>query len=146
MDSCRKIARTKSTLMLTSKPPTTKSEGPWLNTATVIAIATIISIVASGLSLEVVGNNDDFDEEPKIFPNPEEELSDPSHEIVWDEHGNLTDKENKELEWTFKEFHNFHEDPINKIDKVRAGVLVGTGMGGLTIFNGGVQALIEKEH
>ncbi|URE06444.1 3-oxoacyl- acyl-carrier-protein synthase [Musa troglodytarum] len=35
---------------------------------------------------------------------------------------------------------------LNKIDKVRAGVLVGTGMGGLTIFSDGVQALIEKGH
>ncbi|PKA65006.1 3-oxoacyl-[acyl-carrier-protein] synthase I, chloroplastic [Apostasia shenzhenica] len=33
---------------------------------------------------------------------------------------------------------------LNKIDKVRAGVLVGTGMGGLTVFSDGVQALIEK--
>ncbi|THU67428.1 hypothetical protein C4D60_Mb05t24530 [Musa balbisiana] len=35
---------------------------------------------------------------------------------------------------------------LNKIDKVRAGVLVGTGMGGLSIFSDGVQALIEKGH
>ncbi|RWW09538.1 hypothetical protein GW17_00026971 [Ensete ventricosum] len=35
---------------------------------------------------------------------------------------------------------------ISKIDKVRAGVLVGTGMGGLTVFSDGVQALIEKGH
>ncbi|RRT45947.1 hypothetical protein B296_00054787 [Ensete ventricosum] len=34
----------------------------------------------------------------------------------------------------------------HQIDKVRAGVLVGTGMGGLTIFSDGVQALIEKGH
>ncbi|XP_010917436.1 3-oxoacyl-[acyl-carrier-protein] synthase I, chloroplastic [Elaeis guineensis] len=33
---------------------------------------------------------------------------------------------------------------LSKIDKVRAGVLVGTGMGGLTVFSDGVQALIEK--
>ncbi|KAL2475045.1 3-oxoacyl-[acyl-carrier-protein] synthase I [Abeliophyllum distichum] len=33
---------------------------------------------------------------------------------------------------------------LDKIDKVRAGVLVGTGMGGLTVFSDGVQALIEK--
>ncbi|KAK4349372.1 hypothetical protein RND71_032127 [Anisodus tanguticus] len=32
------------------------------------------------------------------------------------------------------------------IDKTRAGVLVGTGMGGLTVFSDGVQALIEKGH
>ncbi|XP_020090208.1 3-oxoacyl-[acyl-carrier-protein] synthase I, chloroplastic isoform X1 [Ananas comosus] len=31
-----------------------------------------------------------------------------------------------------------------QIEKVRAGVLVGTGMGGLTVFSDGVQALIEK--
>ncbi|XP_078447244.1 3-ketoacyl-acyl carrier protein synthase I [Wolffia australiana] len=35
---------------------------------------------------------------------------------------------------------------LEKIDKVRAGVLVGTGMGGLTVFSDGVQALIEKGH
>nr|WDA53419.1 3-ketoacyl-CoA synthase 2 [Erycina pusilla] len=33
---------------------------------------------------------------------------------------------------------------LKKIDKVRAGVLVGTGMGGLTVFSDGVQALIDK--
>lgn len=33
-----------------------------------------------------------------------------------------------------------------QIDKERAGVLVGTGMGGLTVFSDGVQALIEKGH
>ncbi|KAH7568593.1 hypothetical protein JRO89_XS06G0019700 [Xanthoceras sorbifolium] len=37
-------------------------------------------------------------------------------------------------------------DNSNKIDKERAGVLVGTGMGGLTVFSDGVQALIEKGH
>lgn len=31
-----------------------------------------------------------------------------------------------------------------QIDKTRAGVLVGTGMGGLTVFSDGVQNLIEK--
>nr|GMD11603.1 3-oxoacyl-[acyl-carrier-protein] synthase I, chloroplastic [Ipomoea batatas] len=35
-------------------------------------------------------------------------------------------------------------DGIGKIDKERAGILVGTGMGGLTVFSDGVQALIEK--
>nr|POF05089.1 isoform 2 of 3-oxoacyl-[acyl-carrier-protein] synthase i, chloroplastic [Quercus suber] len=35
-------------------------------------------------------------------------------------------------------------DKLSKIDKERAGVLVGTGMGGLTVFSDGVQALIEK--
>ncbi|KAG6500741.1 hypothetical protein ZIOFF_040591 [Zingiber officinale] len=37
-------------------------------------------------------------------------------------------------------------EAIAKIDKVRAGVLVGTGMGGLSVFSDGVQALIEKGH
>ncbi|XP_049377679.1 3-oxoacyl-[acyl-carrier-protein] synthase I, chloroplastic-like [Solanum stenotomum] len=37
-------------------------------------------------------------------------------------------------------------DSDKKIDKERAGVLVGTGMGGLTVFSDGVQALIEKGH
>ncbi|GMH20373.1 hypothetical protein Nepgr_022214 [Nepenthes gracilis] len=37
-------------------------------------------------------------------------------------------------------------DKLSKIDKVRAGVLVGTGMGGLTVFSDGVQALIDKGH
>eukprot|EP00252_Welwitschia_mirabilis_P013252 TRINITY_DN29209_c0_g1_i1.p1 TRINITY_DN29209_c0_g1~~TRINITY_DN29209_c0_g1_i1.p1 ORF type:complete len:492 (-),score=91.50 TRINITY_DN29209_c0_g1_i1:327-1802(-) len=35
-------------------------------------------------------------------------------------------------------------DNIKKVDKERAGVLVGTGMGGLQVFSDGVQALIEK--
>ncbi|XP_077252239.1 3-oxoacyl-[acyl-carrier-protein] synthase I, chloroplastic-like [Tasmannia lanceolata] len=35
---------------------------------------------------------------------------------------------------------------LDKIDKIRAGVLVGTGMGGLTVFSDGVQALIERGH
>ncbi|KAH0461369.1 hypothetical protein IEQ34_008944 [Dendrobium chrysotoxum] len=33
---------------------------------------------------------------------------------------------------------------LSKVDKVRAGVLVGTGMGGLSVFSDGVQALIDK--
>ncbi|KAK9936742.1 hypothetical protein M0R45_013568 [Rubus argutus] len=33
-----------------------------------------------------------------------------------------------------------------KLDKLRAGVLVGSGMGGLTVFSDGVHALIEKGH
>lgn len=36
------------------------------------------------------------------------------------------------------------KDKINKIDKERAGVLVGSGMGGLKVFSDGVQALIDK--
>ncbi|XP_052179490.1 3-oxoacyl-[acyl-carrier-protein] synthase I, chloroplastic [Diospyros lotus] len=35
-------------------------------------------------------------------------------------------------------------DKLGKIDKERAGVLVGTGMGGLTVFSDGVKALIER--
>lgn len=38
----------------------------------------------------------------------------------------------------------FHFHP--QIDKEKAGVLVGTGMGGLSVFSDGVQALIEKGH
>ncbi|XP_074578010.1 3-oxoacyl-[acyl-carrier-protein] synthase I, chloroplastic-like isoform X2 [Curcuma longa] len=37
-------------------------------------------------------------------------------------------------------------EALSKIDKARAGVLVGTGMGGLSVFSDGVQALIEKGH
>ncbi|KAE8731009.1 synthase I [Hibiscus syriacus] len=35
-------------------------------------------------------------------------------------------------------------DKLSKINKERTGVLVGTGMGGLTVFSDGVQNLIEK--
>ncbi|KAG6432047.1 hypothetical protein SASPL_103620 [Salvia splendens] len=35
---------------------------------------------------------------------------------------------------------------MQKIDKIRGGVLVGTGMGDLQVFSDGVQALIEKGH
>ncbi|KAF0903814.1 hypothetical protein E2562_029919 [Oryza meyeriana var. granulata] len=35
---------------------------------------------------------------------------------------------------------------MDKIDTTRAGVLVGTGMGGLTVFSDSVQNLIEKGH
>ncbi|CAL5213812.1 unnamed protein product [Lathyrus oleraceus] len=35
---------------------------------------------------------------------------------------------------------------LSKIDKERAGVLVGSGMGGLTVFSEGVKNLIEKGH
>ncbi|KAG6735245.1 hypothetical protein POTOM_062214 [Populus tomentosa] len=35
---------------------------------------------------------------------------------------------------------------LSKIDKEKAGVLVGTGMGGLQVFSDGVQSLIEKGH
>ncbi|CAN7043585.1 unnamed protein product [Brassica rapa subsp. trilocularis] len=41
---------------------------------------------------------------------------------------------------------NLGGDKLNTIDKQKAGVLVGTGMGGLTVFSDGVQALIEKGH
>ncbi|XP_031254499.1 3-oxoacyl-[acyl-carrier-protein] synthase I, chloroplastic-like [Pistacia vera] len=37
-------------------------------------------------------------------------------------------------------------DNLTKLDKERAGVLVGTGMGGLTAFSDGIQSLIEKGH
>ncbi|XP_057996562.1 3-oxoacyl-[acyl-carrier-protein] synthase I, chloroplastic-like [Hevea brasiliensis] len=37
-------------------------------------------------------------------------------------------------------------DKIYKIDKERAGVLVGTGMGGLAVFADGVHVLKEKGH
>ncbi|KAF7840455.1 3-oxoacyl-[acyl-carrier-protein] synthase I, chloroplastic [Senna tora] len=37
-------------------------------------------------------------------------------------------------------------DKLSKIDKEKAGVLVGSGMGGLTVFSDGVQNLIEKGH
>ncbi|KAJ6724759.1 3-OXOACYL-[ACYL-CARRIER-PROTEIN] SYNTHASE I CHLOROPLASTIC-LIKE [Salix viminalis] len=37
-------------------------------------------------------------------------------------------------------------DKLSKIDKEKAGVLVGTGMGGLQVFSDGVQSLIEKGH
>lgn len=33
---------------------------------------------------------------------------------------------------------------LNQVDKQRVGVLVGTGMGGLTVFSDGVQSLIQK--
>ncbi|MQL98197.1 hypothetical protein Taro_030902 [Colocasia esculenta] len=33
---------------------------------------------------------------------------------------------------------------IEKIDKARAGVVVGTGMGGLTVFSGGIQNLVQR--
>lgn len=35
---------------------------------------------------------------------------------------------------------------LNQVDKQKVGVLVGTGMGGLTVFSDGVQALVEKGH
>lgn len=37
-------------------------------------------------------------------------------------------------------------DNLNQVDKQKVGVLVGTGMGGLTVFSDGVQALVEKGH
>lgn len=59
----------------------------------------------SGLSPEGGEEDDDFDDEPKIFSNPEEEFSE-LNEIVWDEHEKLIEIENEELEWITKEFHN----------------------------------------
>eukprot|EP00249_Psilotum_nudum_P019801 c27423_g1_i2 orf=1041-1742(-) len=35
-------------------------------------------------------------------------------------------------------------DKLNKIDKQRVGVLVGSGMGGLSVFSDGVQSLVQK--
>ncbi|KAJ4851582.1 3-oxoacyl-[acyl-carrier-protein] synthase I, chloroplastic [Turnera subulata] len=39
---------------------------------------------------------------------------------------------------------NLGSQVLEKMDKTRIGVLVGTGMGGLTVFSDGVQALIQK--
>ncbi|KAH7307142.1 hypothetical protein KP509_22G047800 [Ceratopteris richardii] len=39
---------------------------------------------------------------------------------------------------------NLGSEELDKVDKQRVGVLVGSGMGGLTVFSDGVQALIEK--
>ena len=36
------------------------------------------------------------------------------------------------------------DDAIEKLDKTRVGVLAGSGMGGLTVFQDGVKALVEK--
>ncbi|KAJ7518566.1 hypothetical protein O6H91_21G074900 [Diphasiastrum complanatum] len=38
------------------------------------------------------------------------------------------------------------KENLEKMDKERIGVLVGTGMGGATVFSDGVQSLIEKGH
>lgn len=37
-------------------------------------------------------------------------------------------------------------DDLNKVDKQRVGVIIGSGMGGLTVFSDGVKALLEKGH
>ncbi|KAA3470266.1 3-oxoacyl-[acyl-carrier-protein] synthase I, chloroplastic-like protein [Gossypium australe] len=39
---------------------------------------------------------------------------------------------------------NLGSEALEKLDKTRIGVLVGTGMGGLTAFSNGVEALIQK--
>lgn len=39
---------------------------------------------------------------------------------------------------------NLGEENLDKLDKTRVGVLVGTGMGGLTVFSDGVEALVQK--
>ncbi|GLJ18665.1 hypothetical protein SUGI_0332900 [Cryptomeria japonica] len=39
---------------------------------------------------------------------------------------------------------NLGKENLDKIDKTRVGVLVGTGMGGLSIFSDGVEALVQK--
>lgn len=41
---------------------------------------------------------------------------------------------------------NLGSENLDKVDKQKIGVLVGSGMGGLTVFSDGVQALIEKGH
>lgn len=35
-------------------------------------------------------------------------------------------------------------DAFEKLDKTKAGVLIGSGMGGLTVFQDGVKNLVEK--
>lgn len=39
-----------------------------------------------------------------------------------------------------------NKDAFEKIDKTRAGVLIGSGMGGLTVFQDGVVNMVEKGH
>lgn len=39
-----------------------------------------------------------------------------------------------------------NEEAFNKVDKTRAGVLIGSGMGGLTVFQDGVKNLVESGH
>ncbi|KAK9803542.1 hypothetical protein WJX73_006478 [Symbiochloris irregularis] len=39
-----------------------------------------------------------------------------------------------------------HPEAFEKIDKTRAGVLIGSGMGGLTVFQDGVVNMVEKGH
>ncbi|KAH9331688.1 hypothetical protein KI387_003796, partial [Taxus chinensis] len=39
---------------------------------------------------------------------------------------------------------NLGKENLDKIDKSRAGVLVGTGMGGLSVYSDGVEALVQK--
>lgn len=38
------------------------------------------------------------------------------------------------------------QEGFQKLDKTRVGVLVGSGMGGLTVFQDNVKSLIEKGH
>lgn len=39
-----------------------------------------------------------------------------------------------------------NEEAFNKVDKTKAGVLIGSGMGGLTVFQDGVKNLVENGH
>lgn len=39
-----------------------------------------------------------------------------------------------------------HADAYRALDKTKAGVLIGSGMGGLTVFQDGVKNLVEKGH
>ena len=39
-----------------------------------------------------------------------------------------------------------HADAYGKLDLTKAGVLVGSGMGGLTVFQDGVKNLVEKSY
>ena len=35
---------------------------------------------------------------------------------------------------------------LQAVDKTKAGVLIGSGMGGLTVFQDGVKNMVEKSH
>ena len=35
---------------------------------------------------------------------------------------------------------------VQKVDKTKAGILIGSGMGGLTVFQDGVKNMVEKSH
>lgn len=44
------------------------------------------------------------------------------------------------------EMGNLNQEAIERLDKSKAGVLIGSGMGGMGIFEEGVQTLLEKGH